>query len=126
MSIFTAAPPPDHTVIRRTVDYVNRNLPADLTTGTLAKSAGVSERHLTRLFLTHVGQTPGRFVRHARTEAAANLVATMSLPMPSVAARCGFRSAESLRQAFVGRYGIPPSQYRALHSPDRKTAVAGT
>lgn len=85
-----------------------------LATATLAARAGVSERHLTRLFLKHLGQAPGRFVRQARIEAAAHLLSSTTLP--SVAARCGFGTVETLRQAFVTRYGIPPSRYRATQS----------
>jgi transcriptional regulator GlxA family with amidase domain len=114
MSVFTAALPPDHDVARRVVDHVNANLDSDLTTAALAGVAGVSPRHLTRLFLTHVGQAPGRFVRQVRTAAAARLLVTTSLPLPSVAARCGFGSAETLRLAFLRRYGIPPSRYRTV------------
>ncbi|WP_133740335.1 GlxA family transcriptional regulator [Actinorugispora endophytica] len=116
MSMFTAAPPPDHGLVRRVVDHIGAHLDGDLTTDALADVGGVSVRHLTRLFLTHLGRTPGRFVRDARAEAAAHLVATTSLPMPSVAARCGFGTAETLRQAFTSRYGVPPSHYRAART----------
>ncbi|SDY96418.1 Transcriptional regulator GlxA family, contains an amidase domain and an AraC-type DNA-binding HTH domain [Micromonospora pattaloongensis] len=115
MSIFTAGPPPAHEMVRRILDHVNANLDGDLSTTALAAVAGVSPRHLTRLFLTSLGQTPGRFIRHARTAAAARLLATTSLPLPGVAARCGFGSAETLRLAFLARYGIPPSRYRSVH-----------
>ncbi|MFI6513439.1 GlxA family transcriptional regulator [Streptosporangium sp. NPDC050855] len=116
VSMFTSAPPPDHDLVRQVMDHVSANLAGDLTTTALADAAGVSPRHLTRLFITHLGQSPGRFVRHARIEAAAHLVSSTSLPMPRVAARCGFGTAETLRQAFVDRYGIPPSRYRAIHN----------
>ena len=112
MSMFTEGPPPGNSVVERVVDHVTGHLAADLTTAALAAGAGVSERHLTRLFLKHLGQTPGRFVRRARTEAAAHLLASTSLPMAAIATRCGFGTAETLRQAFVDRYGIPPSRYR--------------
>jgi transcriptional regulator GlxA family with amidase domain len=115
MSMFTAAPAPDHDVVRRVVEHLNTDLAGDVSTGVLAAVAGVSTRHLTRLFLTHAGQTPGRFVRQARTAAAAQLVADTSLSLPRIAARCGFGSAETLRLAFVRRYGIPPARYRAIH-----------
>ncbi|MCG5217047.1 GlxA family transcriptional regulator [Streptosporangium sp. KLBMP 9127] len=112
MSMFVSAPSPANDLVKRTVEYITGHLAADLTTLVLADTAGVSERHLTRLFLKHLGQTPGRFVRLARTEAAAHLLAATSLPMASIAVRCGFGTAETLRQAFVDRYGIPPSRYR--------------
>ncbi|MEO3812100.1 DJ-1/PfpI family protein [Sphaerisporangium sp. B11E5] len=112
MSMFTEPPPLSDDLVKRVVDHIAANLDADLTTATLASDAGVSERHLTRLFLRHLGQTPGRYVRRARTEAAAHLLASTSLPMAAIASRCGFGTAETLRQAFVDRYGIPPSRYR--------------
>ncbi|MFE0155397.1 GlxA family transcriptional regulator [Nonomuraea sp. NPDC059007] len=116
MSMFTAAPPPADSLVQRVVDHVTAHLDADLAVATLAAGAGVSERHLTRLFLRHLGQTPGRFVRQARVEAAAHLLSATSLPLETVAARCGFGSAETLRQAFTGRYGVPPSHYRLTQS----------
>ena len=116
MSLFTTAPPPANGLVRHVVDHITRNVDKDLSTAALAAEANVSERHLTRLFLEHLGLTPGRFVKQVRTEAAAKLLVTTSLPMPSVATRCGLGSAEALRQAFVSRYGIPPSQFRATQS----------
>ncbi|MGJ5763242.1 GlxA family transcriptional regulator [Streptomyces galbus] len=121
MSLFTAAPPPDHDVVRRLVDHIHTHPDGDLTTAALAALAGVSARHLTRLFLDHLGQTPGRFVRQSRLTAAAHLLTTTSLPLPGVAARCGFGSSETLRQAFQRRYGIPPSRYRAASHAETDT-----
>ncbi|MQA97188.1 MAG: helix-turn-helix domain-containing protein [Streptosporangiales bacterium] len=127
MSMFTAAPPPSSGLVKRVVDHITANPGADLATATLAAEAGVSERHLTRLFLKHLGQTPGRFVRLARTEAAAHLLTSTSLPMAAVAARSGFGSAETLRQAFTDAYGIPPSHYRLTQSRAARShdAVSG-
>ncbi|MFG3497680.1 GlxA family transcriptional regulator [Streptomyces sp. NPDC047928] len=117
MSMFTAtmSPPSDH-VVRRLVEHIAAHPAGDLSTTALAALAGVTPRHLTRLFLEHLGRTPGRFVRQARTEAAAQLLVSTGLPLASVAAKCGFGSAETLRQAFTGRYGIPPSRYRDAHT----------
>lgn len=113
MSMFTATPAPTDVTVRRVVDHISGHLADDLGATALAALAGVSERHLTRLFLDQLGRTPGRFVRDARTEAAAHLLDSTTLPVAGVAARCGFRTAETLRQAFVARYGTPPSRYRA-------------
>ncbi|MEU8965767.1 DJ-1/PfpI family protein [Streptomyces sp. NPDC048491] len=113
MSMFTATPAPTNNLVGRAVDHIAGHLAGDLTATTLAAEAGVGERHLTRLFVEHLGRTPGRYVRDARTEAAAHLLTSTSLSVANVAARCGFKTAETLRQAFVSRYGIPPSRYRA-------------
>jgi transcriptional regulator GlxA family with amidase domain len=98
--------------VRRALDQIASNPGADLSTAVLAGLAGVSERHLARLFVEHTGQTPGRYVRLARVEAAAQLLAATELTVAAVAARTGFGSAETLRQAFTDRYGIAPSRYR--------------
>lgn len=112
MSTFVRAPATEHSVLRPLLDAIATELDADLGVSALAARAGVSERHLTRLFVSHLGQTPARYVRTVRTEAAAQLLVSTRLPLSRVAARCGFSSAESLRQAFVDRFGVSPSRYR--------------
>ncbi|MCK2221058.1 DJ-1/PfpI family protein [Actinomadura sp. ATCC 31491] len=116
MSMFVAPPSPANSLVKRTVDHIGGHLADDLSAAALAARAGVSERHLTRLFLRHLGQTPGRYVRQARVEAAAHLLASTSLPMAAIATRCGFGTAETLRQAFLDRYGVSPSRYRLTQS----------
>ena len=71
---------------------------------------------LSRLFATHLGVTPGRYVRRARTEAAARLLASTSLSVSEVAQECGFGTAETLRQAFIQRFGVSPSRYRDAYA----------
>lgn len=112
MSVHVAAPPPAHDVVRTVVDHVAEHLDGDLGTGALADLAGVSVRHLSRLFGEHLGRSPAEHVRRARTEAAAQLVATTDLPLARVATRCGFRSTETLRTAFLDAYGRTPSEHR--------------
>lgn len=116
MSMYVAGPPPDHETVRRVADRIAAGLDGDLGTAALAAEAGVGERHLARLFVRHTGLPPGRYVRRARLEAAAHLLVTTRLPLDRVARRCGFGSAETLRQSFADRYGTPPSRYRAAQA----------
>lgn len=120
MSMFVAAPPPEHELVRTLTAYVGAHLDADLSAPALAARAGVSERHLGRLFAEHAGQSPARYVRATRLEAAAQLLSTTGLPIVAVARRCGFRSAETLRQAFHDQYGVPPTRFR--HTTGRAQA----
>ncbi|MGQ5262048.1 GlxA family transcriptional regulator [Micromonospora sp. ZYX-F-536] len=115
MSVFTA-PNPDHVLVRRTVAYVTTHLASTLDTATLAAQCGVSNRQLHRLFVEHLGMPPGQFVRRTRLDTAARLLATTGHPIGMVARWCGFTSMETLRQAFVAQYGVPPSQYRTVSS----------
>jgi transcriptional regulator GlxA family with amidase domain len=113
ISMFLARRGADDFVVRRATDHIAGHLTDDLTTGALAHRFGVSERHLSRLFHTHVQLTPAQYVRRARTEAAAHLLTATVLPLAAVARRCGFGSTESLRQAFLDRFRVPPSTYRS-------------
>jgi transcriptional regulator GlxA family with amidase domain len=112
VSLHVAAPAPADDVVRRVVDHVAGHLADDLGAAVLAAHAGVSERHLARLFRAHLDRTPGEHVRRARTEAAAQLVATTDVPLARVAARCGFRSTETMRTAFLDAFGRTPSEHR--------------
>ncbi|GAA2709758.1 GlxA family transcriptional regulator [Actinoplanes palleronii] len=116
ISMFLARRGTDDFVVRRATDHIAGHLTDDLTGGALAHRFGVSERHLSRLFRTYVQLTPARYVRRARTEAAAHLLTATVLPLPAVARRCGFGSTESLRQGFLERFGVPPSTYRSQGS----------
>lgn len=115
MSMFVRARRPEHDVVRRVLDHVTAHPDADLSTARLAAVAGVSERHLTRLVVEHAGQTPARMVRHARLEAAATALVTTDRPVSSIAKATGFRSAETLRQAFNAWFGVSPTHYRNVH-----------
>ncbi len=113
MSLFTSAPVPRDGLVRGLVEHIAAHPAADLSATALAARAGVTPRHLTRLFNEQLGRAPARYVRYARAEAAAQLLASTELPLEAVADRCGFGSAEAMRQTFTRRYGVPPSRFRA-------------
>nr|CTQ98426.1 Transcriptional regulator, AraC family [Kibdelosporangium sp. MJ126-NF4] len=115
VSMFLAASPPENRVVADLAAHIASNLDADLTAPALAVRAGTSTRQLSRLFATHLDDTPSRYVRGVRTEAAAQLLSTTELPLAAIARRCGFGSTETLRQAFLDRYDTPPSAYRRMH-----------
>lgn len=121
LSVYVKDPPPEHRILRQIVLHIIGNLDADLGVEALAARAGVSERHLSRLFLAQLGDSPARFVRTARSEAAARLLESTALPLTAVARRCGFGSTETMRQAFRAGYGTTPSAHRAALREARRS-----
>ncbi|MEV6629934.1 helix-turn-helix domain-containing protein [Actinoplanes sp. NPDC051470] len=119
-SMFLSRCSTDDLVVRRVRNHVAGHLADDLSAPALAALAGVSERHLSRLFGAHLGRTPAQFVRRARTEAAAHLLTSTDLPVAAVARRCGFHTGESLRQAFLLEHGMPPSRYRNVSAQENR------
>ena len=107
--------------VKRVVDAVatHPDAPYDMTD--LARIAGVSSRHLARLFLAEVGMTPVKFVERVRMETAKALL----LRGESVAAttmRSGFQNSETMRRAFVSQLGMPPSVYQQRFMTTERSA----
>ncbi|MEC4018897.1 helix-turn-helix domain-containing protein [Streptomyces sp. H27-D2] len=96
---------------------------ADHSLTALAGRAGLSTRHLSRLFGDQVGRTPAGYVESVRLEAAQALLANGET-VASAARRCGPGSDESLRRLFVRRLGVTPSTYRARFRATVRTAGA--
>ena len=114
MSMFTATSGEGSEIVHAAVTFITAHLDDDLTITTVADHVGVSPRHLARLFDAHLGDSPARFVRRTRNDAAARLLDASALPISEIARRCGFGSVEALRQSFVSQYDTSPSAYRDL------------
>ncbi|MEW2159951.1 GlxA family transcriptional regulator [Streptomyces sp. NPDC007189] len=116
-----AAQRADDAAVRRVMDVVTSDPTADHDLESLARCAGLSARHLGRLFRSHTGMTPGQYVEAVRTEAAQTLLESGGHSVEEVARLAGFGSSESLRRVFQHRLGIAPTTYRARF---RTTATA--
>ncbi|EST19230.1 helix-turn-helix domain-containing protein [Streptomyces roseochromogenus] len=103
----------DDSAVRRVMDAVTGDPAADHDLGSLARSAGLSTRHLGRLFRSRLGMTPGQYVEAVRTEAAQVLLEGSGHSIEEVARLAGFGSSETLRRVFQHRLGIAPTTYRA-------------
>lgn len=99
--------------IRETLDRIAADPAGDHRLPQLAQRASLSERHLRRLFAEQTGTTPARFTERIRVEAARDLLADTATPIDTVAANCGFGSAETMRRAFLRVLGVGPAEYRA-------------
>ncbi len=78
----------------------------------LAKSAGLSVRQVERLFLRHMGVTPGRYYMRLRLERARELLRQTNMPILDVAIATGFTSHSYFAQSYRLLFGRPPSEER--------------
>lgn len=92
--------------------WVLDHLADELTVSRLAAKSAMSERNFSRMFLEETGVTPAEFVETARLEAARRLLEDSSLPLETVAARCGFGSHHRMRRVFQRRIATTPRDYR--------------
>ena len=86
----------------------------------LAGRAGLSPRHLQRRFTAEVGTPPAAYVERVRIEAAQRALTGTDDPVNTIARRCGFGTAETLRRAFHRHAGIAPADYRTRFRSTRE------
>ncbi|MFG2138874.1 GlxA family transcriptional regulator [Streptomyces sp. NPDC048650] len=111
-SVPARTPRPRHDVLRALLDEIAADPAADHSRTALADRAGLSARHLTRLFHEHTGATPAAYVEAVRLEAAQTFLAHGET-VTATARRTGIGTDESLRRLFLRRLGVTPSAYRA-------------
>jgi transcriptional regulator GlxA family with amidase domain len=112
-SVRLEALPTNHSVVRAVMDHITSDPAANHTLASLASAAGLSARHLSRLFLTETGHTPQHFIDRTRLEAACAMLTGGQASVDQIAERTGLGSGESLRRLFHRELGITPSAYRS-------------
>jgi AraC family transcriptional regulator of adaptative response / DNA-3-methyladenine glycosylase II len=88
----------------------------------LATTLGMGARHLTRLFMQHLGAPPGMLARTRRVQLAKNLLDETDLTMTEIAFAAGFSSLRRFNTTFKETYGCPPSHFKR---PGHETSVNG-
>jgi len=111
--------------LRAVIDVVSAQPELDHGAAALASRAGVSPRHLARMFATELDTTPARFVEQIRLEHA-QVFLDGGHGVAETARLVGFGSAETMRRVFVARLGISPSQYRARFATAERGDAAGS
>lgn len=106
--------------LRAVVDLVAAQPSLDHSTISMAEHAGVSPRHLARLFAAELDTSPARFVESTRLEHAQSLL-DAGHGVAETAGLVGFGSAETMRRLFVARFGVSPSHYRGRFTPARRS-----
>lgn len=99
--------------LARVVEFVSCNLDQPLTTDKLAREAGVSVHHFSRLFRQQTGRTPAAFLEDLRFDLARRLLRTSDLPIADIARRCGYSQPSAFTAAFQRRFGRTPTADRA-------------
>lgn len=98
--------------IREVQDAIESEPAAPHSIPELARRAAMSPRHFTRVFTGEVGEAPGAYVERIRVEAARRQLEETDDTVVTIATRCGFGTAETMRRNFVRRLGVSPDQYR--------------
>ena len=101
-----------HPVVHRVQDAIASDPARPWTRAQLAKMAGASGRHLSRLFHEHTGMAIVDYRNRLRVAIAKELLSQSQLDMENVAERAGFESARQLRRAWGRVFATTPKQAR--------------
>lgn len=117
MTLLAAVPPrerpsPHAAALERARRHAEVHFAEPLGVDDLAKVAGFSRFHFTRLFTAHVGTSPTAWLVELRVKEAARLLRETRLSLKEIAVRCGFKDAGYLGKVFLARTGQPPGSYR--------------
>lgn len=118
-SIWSQTRVPGDEALCRLLGDIAADPAADLSVPAIAERLSISPRHVTRVFAREVGMSPARYVERIRVEAARTLLENGADGVDTIARRCGFGTAETMRRAFLRERGVSPSAYR-----DRFTSAA--
>lgn len=96
---------------RRTIDDRWRE---KLTLDAVARACGLNRAKLTRGFRTMFGTSVADAIAERRLGGARDLLLATDLPVSSVGYACGYLNNASFTRAFARRYGMVPTQLRAV------------
>lgn len=101
--------------IQASIDHIEEHLKDDLTAEELAKIAGFSPYHYSRVFHAYVGKTIMEYVRYRRLASAVAELA-QGKRIIDVALEYGFETHRGFGKAFRKIYGCSPEKYRLYGS----------
>lgn len=102
----------EHELIRRVRQYVREHLAGPVRLDDLARVAGFSRFHFVREFGRRTGRPPMADVRILRLDCARDLLVSSTLPLKSIAERCGLGDEHSLCRLFRRHFGVSPGSLR--------------
>lgn len=94
--------------------YCEEHLEEPLTLADLAQVAGFSPHHFHRVFRHVTGETPKEYLRRLRLERAVYRMKVSPDNVLRIALDSGFATHETFTRAFVRRFDISPSEFRAV------------
>jgi transcriptional regulator GlxA family with amidase domain len=103
-----------HPAIHRVQDALAADPTKQWTLRRLARVAGASSRHLSRLFHEHAGMSITDYRNRLRVALARELLSQTRLDMEHIAERSGFGSTRQLRRAWGRQYPTSPREARRL------------
>lgn len=100
------------TRLAHAVDYIRRNISAEISVHQIAELVHLSPRQLNRIFLQELGVTAGEYIITSRHTRLRELVMNRELSLDDIAHMMNYNDLASLNRDFKRAECITPSQFR--------------
>ncbi|MEW5420993.1 helix-turn-helix transcriptional regulator [Amorphus sp. 3PC139-8] len=107
--------PRDRRRVQAACDFLEEHLSTPISIADVAREVGASVSTLQRLFHATRGMSVGNYVRERRLLKARFSLETDEISIAEAAAIAGYHSPANFATAFRRRFGLAPSELRALH-----------
>jgi len=101
--------------VTRAREYIRQNATRGISASSVVMQLGGSARMLEMQFKKILHRTISEEINIVRFKSVVELLVKSSLPIGSIARKCGFRSGNYLKNAFRRRFGMSMTQYRQGH-----------
>jgi AraC-like DNA-binding protein len=108
--------PPERYLLRAR-DLADSRFAEPLGVDDMARAAGLSPAHFSRMFRRTFGETPHAYLLTRRLERAAALLRTTDRSVAEICMAVGLSSVGSFTSSFTRLYGTSPTGYRARFPP---------
>jgi AraC family transcriptional regulator len=102
--------------LEKAIEYIEQNLDDKLLSENIAKAAGYSLYHLTRIFTAVIGEPIGSYIQSRRLSNSCKKLLYSNKRIIDIAIESGFGSSEAFSRAFKSVYGVSPVVYRKNNS----------
>lgn len=96
------------------LNWLMEHLQESINVARMAEIATMSERNFARLFKQETNCTPNKYLELLRIDRARELISNGTDSLDQITVMCGFGTEETMRKAFLRRFGVTPSQFK-LH-----------
>jgi len=107
-------------LVGKALDFMRTNLQHDISRDEVARHAGISPSHFSRLLKERTGRSFTELLRQCRVDLACDLLRTTGRSLAEIADVCGFCDQSYFTRVFQDVKGMTPKQFREVAKVNRR------
>ena len=96
--------------------YMNEHFMGECSIGRMAEELCYEKGYLSKVFSKTIGISPAEYVLQLRLSRACELLRSTPDSVINVGIASGFNSPRTFHRNFMERYGVTPTQFRAIYA----------